>query len=337
MIKFALAILLVSTSSAIWAASSGSGFYVSDKGHLITNQHVVDGCSAIEFYVGGVKQRALVIAADNVNDVALLKSDLASPSYLAIGEAEPKLMEQIYVAGYPFGDAVSSTLKITKGIVSSLAGIGDNYSNIQIDAGLQPGNSGGPVVNERGEAIAIAVSKLSAAYAVKNFGSVPEGVNFAVKGSVVGSLLRANNIPLSPLSGNAISVADLSKKLTNSTVKLNCLTQSYASEKPATQGSKNITGETGEIKGWRSFYSVEVGMSRAQAVARLGGPANVVARGGITGQQYCQTVGSSDFFFTLWISGDKVVKRSGSGFATKGVGYSCLSSMPSLDWNQYEG
>ena len=64
------------------------------------------------------------------------------------------------MAGFPFGDAISSSIKFTQGIVSSMSGIGDNYSQIQIDAAIQPGNSGGPIVDELGNVIAVAVSKL---------------------------------------------------------------------------------------------------------------------------------------------------------------------------------
>ena len=70
-----------------------------------------------------------------------------------IGSGKATLMEDIYVAGYPFGKVVSGSVKITKGVVSSLSGLGDNYSNLQIDAALQPGNSGGPIINQNGEVI----------------------------------------------------------------------------------------------------------------------------------------------------------------------------------------
>ncbi len=69
-------------------------------------------------------------------------------------------MQEIFVAGFPFGKAISSSLKITKGIISSLTGVGDNDSNVQIDAALQPGNSGGPIFDDKGNVLAVAVAKL---------------------------------------------------------------------------------------------------------------------------------------------------------------------------------
>ena len=72
------------------------------------------------------------------------------------------------VAGVPFGKQVSSSVKVTKGIVSSLTGIQNNYANMQVDAALRPGNSGGPIFNEVGNVIGIAVAKLDTKVALKS-------------------------------------------------------------------------------------------------------------------------------------------------------------------------
>ena len=69
-------------------------------------------------------------------------------------------MQEIFVAGYPFGKEISSSVKITKGIISSLTGMGNNFSNIQIDAALQPGKSGDPVFDAKGNVVDVAVTKL---------------------------------------------------------------------------------------------------------------------------------------------------------------------------------
>ena len=85
----------------------------------------------------------LVLAKDTLHDLALLKAKEASNTYFSINRRQPEALEDITVAGFPFGDSFSSSIKFTRGIVSSLTGVGDNYSEIQIDAALQPGNSGG--------------------------------------------------------------------------------------------------------------------------------------------------------------------------------------------------
>ena len=91
----------------------------------------------------------------------------------SVRNKNPQLLQEIYVAGYPFGNAVSSSVKVTKGIVSSLSGIGDNFSQIQIDAALQPGNSGGPILDDSGQVIGVAVAKLDLETSLRVLASYP--------------------------------------------------------------------------------------------------------------------------------------------------------------------
>ena len=112
-------------------------------------------------------------------------------------------MQEIYVAGYPFGSKVGATVKVTRGIVSSLSGIGNNFSNIQIDAAIQPGNSGGPIFNKGGSVIAVAAHKLDFKFALEKMGTLPENVNFGVKSSVVANFLDSNNVSYKSGSGRS--------------------------------------------------------------------------------------------------------------------------------------
>ena len=82
-------------------------------------------------------------------------------------------MQEILVAGFPFGYGVSRTIKYTQGIVSSMAGIGNNYSQLQIDAAYNR-NSGGPILDAGGNVIGVAVSKLELKKILKNFGVIPK-------------------------------------------------------------------------------------------------------------------------------------------------------------------
>ena len=75
------------------------------------------------------------------------------------------------MAGYPFGQKVSTSVKVTKGIVSALTGMENNFSNIQIDAALQPGNSGGPILDDKGNVIGVAVAKLDSKI-LENYGTI---------------------------------------------------------------------------------------------------------------------------------------------------------------------
>ena len=154
---------------------------------------------------------------------ALLKGDFAPQTVFALSSDQPELLQDVYVAGYPFGNEVSSSIKVTKGIISSLTGIGNNFSNIQIDAALQVGNSGGPILDEMGNMVGVAVSKLDAAYMLKNFGDIPENTNFGIKASVVRSVLDSSGVSSPPSSRAEITKSELGAMITGGTYYVSCL------------------------------------------------------------------------------------------------------------------
>lgn len=203
-------------------AASGTGFAVSSNGYVITNYHVIDGCQSIKIHLQGNVIPASIIKFDPQNDIALLKGNFAPTHVLPLSNEKTVLLEDIFVAGFPFGNQISTAIKVTKGIVSSLTGIGNNFSNFQIDAALQPGNSGGPILNNKGNVIGVAVAKLDRKYIEKNFGVIPENTNFGIKTSVVKSMLNSIEINLPQPNINQISTRDLGKNISNSTYYLSC-------------------------------------------------------------------------------------------------------------------
>ena len=126
-------------------------------------------------------------------DLALLKADLRNTKYISFSKDEPKKLQRIIVAGYPFGQYISDDLKFTSGIVSSLKGPGDDSTLVQVDAALNVGNSGGPIFNKFGEIVGIATGKINKEEVLKNEGFIPEDVNYAVKTDRVASFL---NLPI---------------------------------------------------------------------------------------------------------------------------------------------
>ena len=131
------------TATTLTPASSGTGFFVSNKGHIITNNHVIEACHVVKVnYQGNIKS-GKVLATDRTSDLSLLQTDIEPKDIFNISNEDAKLLEEIYVAGYPFGKALSSSIKVTKGVVSALSGLDDNFSKLQIDAALQPGNRRG--------------------------------------------------------------------------------------------------------------------------------------------------------------------------------------------------
>ena len=132
---------------------SGTGFYISKDGYVVTKQHVIDGCIDIK-----LKQRDKIVSAkliveDVRNDIALLRTDSSQyTAYLRDGRGI-RQGDEVIVFGYPLSGILSSSAKVTTGMVNSLSGLGDDYRYMQISAPVQPGNSGGPLVNALGEVI----------------------------------------------------------------------------------------------------------------------------------------------------------------------------------------
>ena len=203
-------------------ASNGSGFAISSDGHVITNNHVINGCENVKIHHKGESIAARVLTFDPRNDIALLKGDFRPSTVLPLSTNKPELLQDIYVAGYPFGRKVSTSVKVTKGIVSSLTGIGNNFSNIQIDAAIQPGNSGGPILNDRGNVVGVAVAKLDIKKVLKSYGTIPENTNFGVKTSVVKSITDSVNVSLPRPNKSSISKSKLGEMISDGTYYLSC-------------------------------------------------------------------------------------------------------------------
>ncbi len=209
-------------NSTILQASSGSGFAVSYNGFIITNNHVINGCKNVFIHSNGREIPARIVTYDTQNDLALLKADFKPKAIFPLSIKRPELTQDIYVAGYPFGMKVSSSVKVTKGIISSLTGLGNNFSQLQIDAALQKGNSGGPILDDKGNVVGVAVSKLDVKYFFKNFGAIPENINFGIKSSLVGSILDSNGVNITQANKKPISKSQLGKLISEGTYYISC-------------------------------------------------------------------------------------------------------------------
>jgi hypothetical protein len=203
-------------------ASSGSGFAVSSDGYVITNNHVIEGCQEVIVHTKEKDIKTRIISSDRPNDLALLKGDFRPEAVLALSNNRPVLLEDIYVAGYPFGNSISSSIKVTKGIISSLTGIGNNYSNIQFDAALQPGNSGGPIIDNNGNVVAVAVSKLNRKFTLENFDVIPENTNFGIVSGAVKNILDSNNVVRPVANQSELSKERLRKMMSSGTYYISC-------------------------------------------------------------------------------------------------------------------
>ena len=226
-------------------SGSGSGFFISDNGQILTNYHVVDECYKIT--IGDNKYNKIlanVIETDKTNDLALLEissnenSKKSTKSLLAKLKLESvplanrglfrsndiDLGEDIMVAGYPYGDAFSNTIKVTKGIVSSNKGLSNDTGQFQVDAAVQPGNSGGPIYDDKGNIVGMVIYQLNKMKLVKETGTLPENVNFGIKSSSIKQFLSTAGIKTKWSTKNGIkSTKDLAKIAQTQTVMVECI------------------------------------------------------------------------------------------------------------------
>jgi len=177
-------------------SSLGSGFVFDNEGHVITNQHVVEGASEVEVdFASGFKAHGTVIGSDADADVAVIQVDAPAEEIhpLAIGDSSTLgVGEQVVAIGNPFGLNGTMTLGIVSGLgrtqVASVSPEGGHFSTadiIQTDAAINPGNSGGPLFNLNGEVVGINQSIRTETFNDVTGNAVNSGVGFSISINLV--------------------------------------------------------------------------------------------------------------------------------------------------------
>ena len=171
-------------------ASSGTGFAITAEGHIVTNAHVIEGATSISVVIGGTNVKAQLLAIDKKNDLAILKiNKTTQPLHLETAE-NPHLGSAVTVAGFPNPSIQGRSLKITKGTLSGLRGMRDDVRHFQIDAAVQPGNSGGPLLSGSGCVVGIVNARLNDTAVALATGSLPQNVNYAIKVDYLTPLIK---------------------------------------------------------------------------------------------------------------------------------------------------
>jgi len=204
-------------------ASSGTGFFVSDSGHVLTNHHVIDSCTVLKVStVSGQEATARIIAKDKTNDLAILKTTL-SPAVVPALRPQARLGEAVYVFGFPLSGILATSGNFTSGSITAVSGIGDDTRLVQISAPVQPGNSGGPLLDKFGNVVGVIVSKLNALNVAAATQDIPQNVNFAIKTAIAANFLESSNaMPADAPRSRELApeaIADLAKLFT---VRVNC-------------------------------------------------------------------------------------------------------------------
>jgi serine protease Do len=217
---------LVEPNRRAQRVSTGTGFLIADA-RVMTNQHVIDGCNRIILHTpsGQWLAAAPPARADVQLDLAILNvPGLVGPT-LAFREA-PNLRrgESVVAYGFPLAGLLSSEPKLTRGEVNGLRGLRDNPNQFQISAAVQPGNSGGPLLDMQGHLVGVIVSKLNAQRLVQSTGDIAQNVNFAVQGRTALEFARRAGITpqLAESRGPELSTADVGDLAHRSTLFIRC-------------------------------------------------------------------------------------------------------------------
>jgi len=172
----------------------GTGFLFSSSNFVITNYHLVKGSKSITIkLLHGQDIKAEVVANDKSNDIAFLKLDSIPDmniGKIVLGDSSKvRVGDKVFTVGYPLSNILGDRPKYSEGVINAISGVGSDPKSFQISIPIQPGNSGGPLFNEKGEVIGVVTSSLDAVATSQVAGNIPQNVNFAIKSAFIKNLL----------------------------------------------------------------------------------------------------------------------------------------------------
>jgi S1-C subfamily serine protease len=247
--------------------SSGSGVVIGAHGEVLTNAHVVENCTKITVRSSS-SAAGYLVARDQVNDLAVVRGDLPVTSVGVFRDSGPvRAGDAVVVLGYPLSGLLATTANLSVGNVSALAGLGDDSRYLQISAPVQPGNSGGPLLDASGNLVGIVTGKLNALRLAGYMGDVPQNVNFALKAEVARIFLDSKGIAYQTArSVQQLSPADVGQIARPFTVHIRC-EQTVADAEPQQKtelkyrASLNLklhespdAGSPNLLDGWSPYY-----------------------------------------------------------------------------------
>jgi serine protease Do len=256
-------------------ASSGTAFFIAQN-TLLTNNHVVNECgSNIQVrYPDKAVYSATIVGSDETNDLALLRTEL--PSIATAGfRLQPRLGEAVATYGFPFAGVLSSSGNFTLGNVTSLTGMKDDTRFLQMSTPIQPGNSGGPLLDMSGNIVGVVVAQLNALAVMQAASSIPQNVNFAIQVPIVINFLSIKGVAprletAAPVQGAApTDVADRAKQFT---VQIYCegASTKVSEARPAQKASTETDQNAREQEAKQFVLALQSQWSRANAEALAG-------------------------------------------------------------------
>ena len=224
-----------SPKTAKTTTKTGTGFVISSDGHVVTNQHVIDGCTSdiLGNLSGEAQIKLRLVSADETNDLALLQAPTPFKEVATIRDKAIHPGDSVVAIGYPFHGLLTSDFTVTTGIVSSLSGVLNDTRYLQISAAVQPGNSGGPLLDNGGQVVGMVAAKLNALKFAKATGDIPENINFAIKTGALRDFLDNSVVTYQTAEfKNELKTADIARSARAYTLLIVCTaTEQSASAK----------------------------------------------------------------------------------------------------------
>lgn len=176
---------------------SGTGFFLNTAGQVLTAAHVVHDCGLIEVRIEGHGMAATTVANSALLDLAVIDTHTGSQHFLKMrAGGHPELGESVINVGFPLQGVLAESPNVTRGTLSSRAGLTGSVGQFQFSAPIQPGASGGPVIGSGGDVLGVAVGTLNAAELLKS-GVLPQNVNFALDAAYVEKFLHGKSVAYS--------------------------------------------------------------------------------------------------------------------------------------------
>jgi S1-C subfamily serine protease len=173
------------------SSGTGTAFYLGPQ-TLVTADHVVAACDEISLADGTPLD---IVASDPELDIAALAAPTRAPRWLSLADgSRVRLGQRVHAAGFPYYAIAGTSLHLTGGNVSALAGVDDDRSFFSFSAPVQPGNSGGPLIDARGSVVGLVVARLSEAFIEQETGSLPQNVNYALGEAEMAQFLRSHDL-----------------------------------------------------------------------------------------------------------------------------------------------
>jgi serine protease Do len=186
------------------ASGTGTGFFINDNS-IVTAAHVVAGCRRVELADGAL---ADVIAADEELDLAVLSAPEPNATWLELStNGAAQLGEPVTALGYPYLNQFGQGLTVTGGNVSALPGGRFGETQLMISAPVQPGNSGGPLLNGEGAVIGVVVARIDDMVVFEETGTLPQNMNFAITNGTLTDFLKGARVMFPPAKGRRHDMA----------------------------------------------------------------------------------------------------------------------------------